>query len=341
MCSPYFSQCLDLYITMFKISIIIPVYNSEPFLRKCLESIVAQTFCNFECLLIDDGSSDNSCKICTEYAEKDSRFIVYHQRHSGVSSARNLGLDKATGEYVAFIDSDDYISKNYLSVINECNKDIILLDNKYVYKDGKIFDYNYIEPQVSKNKEEFVDIVSKNLSHAIMKVVWAKLIRREIIGNVRFNAQQTVGEDTLFMYDLYKNCCSIGIFNGYTYYWLYNGGDERKYRQSPEMSAVYASNIYKSYKRLGGIVSIEVELFIIDYFFMLCNNKNSYFYLKPWFNNKEIKKINTFLIENCPERLSDNYKLHLKPVSVQIFLRIKHRIGNLFRKVIYKHVSFW
>lgn len=96
-----------------KISIIVPVYNAERYLHRCIESILAQTFKDFELLLIDDGSKDNSGYICNEYAGKDERVKVWHKENGGVSSARNVGLDNVKGEWVTFVDSDDYISSNY------------------------------------------------------------------------------------------------------------------------------------------------------------------------------------------------------------------------------------
>src|SRR5690606_22590995 len=99
---------------MPKVSVIIPVYNTENYLRECLDSILAQTFTDFEVLLINDGSTDSSGKICDEYAEKDSRIKVFHKENGGVSSARNLGLDNAKGEWICFVDSDDEILQDAL-----------------------------------------------------------------------------------------------------------------------------------------------------------------------------------------------------------------------------------
>ena len=100
---------------MILISIIIPVYNVEKYLNSCLDSVLAQIYENWECLLIDDGSKDSSGKICDEYASKDSRFRVFHKENGGVSSARNLGLDNAEGEWVTFVDSDDVLTNNFFS----------------------------------------------------------------------------------------------------------------------------------------------------------------------------------------------------------------------------------
>ena len=94
-----------------KISVIIPVYNAESTLRRCVDSVLAQTFTDFECLLINDGSKDKSGEICDEYAIRDSRIKVFHKENGGVSSARNVGLDNATGEWIAFVDSDDWVGE--------------------------------------------------------------------------------------------------------------------------------------------------------------------------------------------------------------------------------------
>ena len=100
---------------MPKVSVIIPVYNVEKYLPQCIDSILAQTFTDFELILVNDGSKDCSGNICDEYAQKDSRIVVIHKENGGASSARNRGLDIAKGEWISFIDSDDYVTPNYLS----------------------------------------------------------------------------------------------------------------------------------------------------------------------------------------------------------------------------------
>ncbi len=100
---------------MPQISIIVPVYNIEKYFHRCVDSILSQTFTDFELLLINDGSNDNSGAICDEYAAKDARIRVFHKENGGVSSARNLGLDNAKGEWITFVDSDDYVKPDYLS----------------------------------------------------------------------------------------------------------------------------------------------------------------------------------------------------------------------------------
>lgn len=104
-------------------SIIVPVYNAETTLNRCVDSILAQTYRNFELILVDDGSRDRSAEIIDQYASADPRVIAIHKLNGGVSSARNAGLDRATGDYVAFIDADDYVDSNYLDGFQNRNED--------------------------------------------------------------------------------------------------------------------------------------------------------------------------------------------------------------------------
>lgn len=121
---------------LLKVSIIVPVYKAEPYIRKCIDSILSQTFTNFELLLIDDGSPDNCGKICDEYAELDTRVHVFHKENGGVSAARNLGLDHAKGDYVCFIDSDDWIDPDMLETLigweQKKQTDLLFFGLKYV-----------------------------------------------------------------------------------------------------------------------------------------------------------------------------------------------------------------
>ena len=117
-----------------KISVIVPVYNVERYLRRCIDSILAQTFTDFELLLIDDGSKDSSGEICDEYAAKDSRIIVFHKENGGVSSARNVGLDNVRGEWVAFVDADDKISDGYFHICEEHENADVVVKPFYIIK---------------------------------------------------------------------------------------------------------------------------------------------------------------------------------------------------------------
>lgn len=130
---------------MSKVSIIVPIYNVEIYLRKCIDSILLQTYKNLDVILVNDGSPDNSHKICDEYAQKDDRVIVIHESNVGVSSARNTGLDIASGKYIVFVDLDDYITKDmYELMVYEIEKieaKMMIYGYDYITENGKVDRY--------------------------------------------------------------------------------------------------------------------------------------------------------------------------------------------------------
>lgn len=181
------------------ISIVVPVYNVEPYLKRCLDSIQNQTFKNWECILIDDGSKDNSGKICDEYMNKDKRFKVIHQDNKGVSSARNAGLDSAKGKYIGFVDSDDWIEPNMYEY----------LYNSAIAMKSDCVICGFVDQNCSRIKK----ICSKK--EAIKNIFARKgfggfsclrLLSAERIKNIRYDTEVPYLEDTKFFYEVFKNC---------------------------------------------------------------------------------------------------------------------------------------
>lgn len=205
------------------LSIIVPVYNVEKYLSRCIDSILAQTERNFELILVDDGSLDASPSICDAYALKDVRIKVIHKSNEGVSSARNVGLDTATGEYVTFIDSDDWIAPDYLAKLNEraksANYDLITSGLNWWYSDDKIEpDALSDEPILDFSKEE--DLLKIISQHHITSPV-SKLYKFSVIkdGNIRFDTKIHFGEDRDFnVRFLYSAATASTIdYSGYFY----------------------------------------------------------------------------------------------------------------------------
>ena len=186
-----------------KISVIIPVYNAESTLRRCVDSVLAQTFTDFECLLINDGSKDKSGEICDEYAAKDSRVRVFHKENGGPSAARNFGLNQAKGLYVIFQDADDYLLdiNAYLKLITyavQNNLDILRFDYSIVDKDGNLNMRKSLDKKAHLCGIVFSPAV---LVHEAFCGEWFTvlcLIKRTVIGNVRFNPNLTFLEDMDF-----------------------------------------------------------------------------------------------------------------------------------------------
>lgn len=199
------------------ISIIIPVYNAEKYLMECIESVICQTYRNLEILLIDDGSKDDSFKICDEYAQKDKRIKVVHKENGGVSSARNLGLDLANGEYITFVDSDDMVDKKYVECLYkeiEKNKSDLVFCGYGMYNGSKLKPIKEEIPQTLKvdfYSNSFIEFCCRILSrnNSIFASVWRVLYQKKIVAQIRFNENIKVSEDMVFILCALKNATTI------------------------------------------------------------------------------------------------------------------------------------
>lgn len=201
-------NCRSFIMTDF--SIIIPVYNAEKTLIRCLDSIKTQTFSNYEVILIDDGSTDNSLSICKSYETNDHRLHVVSQKNSGPSAARNAGLTIATGQWICFVDSDDYIESNYLQ--NIYNKSIQDIFDVIFISYNKIYNNSKQEAVVSsKSGDDNLDLFI-NLSEIDMYgYTWIKVFRREIIQKIKFDTSINLFEDEVFTCKVLQNCSTVGI----------------------------------------------------------------------------------------------------------------------------------
>lgn len=210
------------------ISVIVPIYKVQDYLKECIESIINQTYSDIEVILVDDGSPDRCPQMCDEWAKRDYRIRVVHKKNGGLSSARNAGLDVAKGEYISFVDSDDFICKDALENLYNRIKDDksigIISGLIYRYQDGSI---NNFKDQWLCSKEIVIpssEFLFETMSQKSSYTVWNKLYRREVIGNTRFREGRN-NEDTLFMYDLGKNIAILNVcmveIPHYVYYYRY------------------------------------------------------------------------------------------------------------------------
>lgn len=199
------------------ISVIIPVYRTEKYLRKCVESVRAQTYPNLEIILIDDGSPDNCGKICDEYAAKDKRIRVVHQTNQGLSAARNAGLGIAKGEYVGFVDSDDYVEPD----IYEYLYALITKENAAMAMCNICEDEGYHTKQ--QNKQPYVLITALDIFKygSIWVYAWNKLYRMSFVSGLRFNTATSYGEDGLFNFEFMKKNALIALGNQAKYHYCY------------------------------------------------------------------------------------------------------------------------
>lgn len=202
------------------VSIIVPVYNAEKYLNRCIDSILSQTMTDFELLLIDDGSKDNSGRICDEYATKDARVRVFHKPNGGVSSARNLGLDNAKGKWITFVDADDRCSCDYLEhLLSKVDDDTDLIISYAVICDST-GEKAEVYPEYRVNATNFERLFVDSDMHWHTSP-WAKLYRASIIyeNSLRFNEMMHIGEDADFLFSFMLITDKIYVSSDTDYYY--------------------------------------------------------------------------------------------------------------------------
>lgn len=215
---------------MAEVSIIVPVYQVEKYIKQCVDSILAQTFTDFELILVDDGSNDQSGQICDEYARMDERVKVIHKNNSGVAAARNQGIENATGKYLCFVDADDWIENTMLarSISQMKEKDADVLRHGYtmeLWKDDKCvnkekknapdFTKTLTHDQIAKEMERFWENCSN--------YVWNYFFKREAIGQIRF-PKIKISEDHIFVLKVLEQCKKICFLSESTYHYCMRMG---------------------------------------------------------------------------------------------------------------------
>lgn len=293
------------------ISVIVPVYKVEKYLEKCIESVLKQTYTNLQIILVDDGSPDNCGKICDEYAKKDSRIEVIHKANGGLSDARNVGISKAKGRYIGFVDSDDYIKedmyeillnliKKYDADVSICNLYDVIDGNECIRnKDNGIHEYSRIDIL----KEILLD---KN----IQSYAWNKLYKKELFDEIKYPIGKKY-EDIGTTFYLFEKCNKIVVTSEPEYYYL---------------------------KRADSLVNNVTESTILDYTEIIIQR---YLYIKQ--NIKELRKYNNYYLaktlitahndienlENISEGMQQRYK-KLYELVLEIIKSNSKDIDELF-----------
>lgn len=218
------------------ISVIVPIYNAEKYLRYCLDTILAQTFSDFELLLIDDGSKDNSGKICDEYAGQDTRVKVFHKENGGVSSARNFGIHNATGKWLVFVDADDWIDQDYLECLYPKNENELVCCSFVLNDETEESSWNVF----LSNCENTIQALDNNLTKFAFCSVCCKVFNTAIAqdNNVLFREQISQGEDGLFVLDyLCAAHLDIRTLSKAAYHYRYDYKDRTTYKAFPKEQA--------------------------------------------------------------------------------------------------------
>ena len=222
---------------MPKLSIIVPVYNVSSYLKNCIESLISQTYEDIEIILIDDGSKDNSGEICEEYAKQDGRIIFKHQNNSGVSVARNEGLNLANGEWITFVDGDDYVEKEFckkiLTAVETTLAEVIFFSYFTLKNNKKIFSQPFVLPEgdISKYKDYIQKkIITQYYDNKIINTSasagtsWGKIIRKTVLDRYAIQYSQGLmrAQDTVFWLNVIEKTTKIFFLNLPLYYYRIN-----------------------------------------------------------------------------------------------------------------------
>lgn len=203
-----------------KISLIVPIYNVEAYLDKCINSILNQSYCNLEIILVDDGSPDNCPEICDRFAENDKRVIVLHKQNGGLSDARNAGIEIATGKYICFVDSDDWLHEDYCKALYHCMKDydadIVECGITMVYPDKDNIEIIDASNRVYGVEEALSSLIEPK---GFKSQVWNKLYKSELVRKFIFQ-KGVINEDEFWTYKVFANAETIAYCNKALYYYL-------------------------------------------------------------------------------------------------------------------------
>jgi glycosyltransferase involved in cell wall biosynthesis len=297
------------------LSIIIPVYNTEKYIKCCIDSILSQKYKDYEILLIDDGSTDDSKNICDYFQAKDNRITVYHTDNHGVSAARNLGLSIARGKWIAFVDSDDWLCDNALDIINDVEDvDVILAPYQINYEGNP-------SAMTSEYKTQYIErknfpILSDYLNTGIIKSVCSKFFKRDLIKNIEFDTKVKVGEDTLFTLRALKSAQRLLLTKAivYTYRCF---APNSKYQQKISDSIYAMQKMMDAYRNLG-IISYDFERTVFCDYKSFCQ-KDIYIHPRTWYKNRFVKE----LYKSIKKQLTYEYRLRYFISSLPIMPRIK------------------
>lgn len=307
------------------ISIIIPVYNVEKYISKCLNTSIRQTYKNIEIIVVNDGSTDKSGIICDEFAKEDPRIKVIHTTNKGVSSARNLGIREANGKYITFIDSDDYVNERYIEILyNLCKNekaDIGICGTMDVSENEEIICKSKI---IKKTLNYEATIKELLLEKYFTNVIWAKMYKKEIFCDVKFNLKTKIGEDLELLYQVIKRCKIINVDTSkYLYYYRRREGciTSQRYNENWKREIEIVETIINDFKNNNSsLYKYAIKRYIrIN---VTCINK----IIKTNGNNNSIKKLRDNIIKYKDDMF---FKAKLKE-KIQIYL-----IVNNLKQYIY------
>lgn len=278
------------------ISIIIPAYNAEKILPKCLDSILAQTYPSYEVILVNDGSKDRTGEIADSYAAKDSRIKVIHKVNGGVSSARNEGLKIAAGEWVVFIDSDDWVEQRFLESFFAGRTADLIVGGYNTVGCHEVREASY-ETEFAATAGELAELFKFHITDMTFLCPWAKMFRNSILkeSSMMFDTNMKIGEDTAFVWEYLNKCSSISLCAG-QFYNYYTESSDFKYAIDEDVALYTILRLVTPLNLLGKKYQwdiSEAKDYIITYYTWLYK-----LYVKSRYTIKDISRLSKFFYNN-------------------------------------------
>lgn len=302
-----------------QISIIVPVYNAEKYLRQCLDSIIAQNYIDWECILVDDGSKDGSGNICDEYTQRDNRFKVFHQDNAGSSFARNVGIENAKGYWVSFIDADDWIAADHIKNLIACaetNDAEIVISAFYEHKNG----VNSYCPNKPSNLDNNTIIVETLRGYGLHAGLWNKLIKKELIDSngIRF-PYYNYYEDMFFTVSVVRKAKRIAYVQNPTYYYRIHSSsltNSTDYSKRIEMYNEFSLNMQELFDKFN---LWDNPQFVEALYNTVNINKYRLLNLPKSYNCQ---------VKDCLKSFPDSYKLIklVRKLNYLYYIAIKYRL---------------
>lgn len=313
---------------MVEISVIIPAYNCCNYLECCLNSIKAQTFRDFEVIIIDDGSTDSTANVALSFAESNANFIVKRTQNAGVSSARNTGLTLAKGKYVTFVDADDFLPpqslKTLYAAIKKSGADVAIAENGY-YKDGKSEQINCTDEYALWDNSAAINACLED--NPLTFVAWGKLYNRQFLGDVKFEVGRKINEDAFFVFECFEKCSFVAVTKATCYLYRLNESSS----SNAKFSDKYFDILYFADKKIEIIkarhpqlinkaynLCVKANMALLD---KLCGANDKKYRQAEKASRKKIKEYKKYYI---PSSKKDNIRLFFMLNLYPIYRLIQH-----------------
>lgn len=311
-----------------KVSVIIPAYNAEKYIKRCVDSISAQSYKDLEIIVVDDGSKDNTLKICNEMKERDDRLVVISKANGGVSAARNMGLSVAKGDYIMFVDADDTIESRMIDVLVNSLDGYDLVYSKYkkIKADETIYinEYNIKNLNDCDRLKYFIGDKTKKKKNmlyksSIMGSVWRILFRKKVIDGLEFNSELKYSEDFLFMMQVFEKNPKISYIDEYLYNYYEN-------------DTSFTSSV--SLKKIDYL--FQIVPYMEKYFADKYRKQLDYFYVGMILNVYYILRSNNLKLKNLDKEKQCFVKKNLKFIKIMHFNRYQSNIKSTILAILIK-----